>query len=750
MRISVVRALATTALVSLVLVPLHASSPKFFQASTQADFLKGDVENLSIDSHGRLVLGPAIELVYETSAPFLWSLAAAPDGSLFVGTGNDGKVFRIDPQGKGAVFFDAAELEVHALAPAPNGGLYVGTSPDGKIYKVDRNGSATTFFDPDDKYIWALATDAKGNVYAGTGDKGIVYKITPDGNGTPFYNTKATHATALAFDKAGDLIVGTESPGRVVRVDSSGKPFVLLDSPFQEIRSLRFDDRGLLYVAALSGRPSSGAAPSLPEERTVTSSGADTSSSRAPVPSVSAEITSIAIVDVSGSGAATASPREDRRALKGAVYRIAPDGVWDQLWESRDDSPYDVTFDQSGAVIIGTGSKGKIYRLEGDPLKPTLLARASAQQVTAFYKDARGRLYYASANPGKIFRVSTDRSPRGTYESEPRDAQVVSTWGALTWHGSAPSGTNVELFTRSGNTETPDDSWSAWSALPPSATSGPIVSPKARYLQWRAVLSGKGEGPVLTSVNAAYLQRNLRPQVHSITVYPSGIVFQKPFTSGEPDLAGFDEQTTPERKLAQAAANQSQSSSPALGRRAYQKGLQTIVWKADDDNEDDLSYDVQYRREGETTWKTLRRGLSDPILVWDTTTVPNGRYFVKIVASDAPSNPLATALAGDLESSAFDIDNTPPTIIVRSIRVDRGRTTIVFDVADDHSTIQRVELSEDGVRWRGVFPVDGIADSTSEHYELTLEGELGERGAILRASDTMNNIATTHVDRPRR
>ena len=188
----------------LALTSVQASTPKFFQAQTQADFLRGDVENLSIDVNGQLVLGPATELVYETAAPFLWSLLAAGDGSLFVGTGNEGKVFRIDSQGRGSVFFDSAELEVHALAPAPDGGLYVATSPDGKIYKVDRGGAATTFFDPDDKYIWSLAVDAKGNVYAGTGEKGVIYKIAADGKGAPFYRTNATHATALTIDKAGN------------------------------------------------------------------------------------------------------------------------------------------------------------------------------------------------------------------------------------------------------------------------------------------------------------------------------------------------------------------------------------------------------------------------------------------------------------------------------------------------------------------------------------------------------------------
>src|SRR5438067_2888965 len=333
---------------------LHASSPKFFQAATQADFLKGDVENLTIDSHGVLMLGPATELVFETATPFLWALVAQPDGTLFIGSGNDGKVFKVDSKGKGAVFFDSTELEVHALAPAPAGGVYVGTSPDGKIYKLDRDGKSTTFYSGDDKYIWALAVDAKGNVFAGTGDKGVIYKIAPDGKATTFYKTNASHATALAFDKSGNLIVGTGTSGKVLRIDPEGKAFVLLDSPFQEIRALRFDDKGVLYVAALSGRTSTGAPPPPPEDR-VERPAPETG--RGGVPSVSAEITSISIVDLSGGTGGAGSTHEDRRAAKGAVYRIAPDGVWDEIWESKDDSPYDLAFDPNGSLLIATGNK---------------------------------------------------------------------------------------------------------------------------------------------------------------------------------------------------------------------------------------------------------------------------------------------------------------------------------------------------------------------------------------------------------
>src|SRR3954447_23304181 len=210
---------------------LAASAPTFWTVATQSDFLKGDVENLSIDSDGRVFLGPAMTQVAETSAPFLWTLLAGADGTLWAGTGNEGQGLKIARDGRATTFFDAPEMEVHAIAPAPGGGLYVATSPDGKIYQVAADGTSKTFFDPDDKYIWALAVDKAGDVFAATGDKGVIYKITPAGNGTVFYKTSTTNVVSLAFAPSGDLIAGTESPGRLFKLDPAGKPFVLLDSP---------------------------------------------------------------------------------------------------------------------------------------------------------------------------------------------------------------------------------------------------------------------------------------------------------------------------------------------------------------------------------------------------------------------------------------------------------------------------------------------------------------------------------------
>jgi len=730
---------------------LSASTPTFWTVSTQADFLKGDVTNLSIDADGRVFLGPAASQLAETSAPFLWTLVAGADGAFFAGTGNEGKVLKIAREGKTSEFFAAPEMEIHALAPAPNGGLYVGSSPDGKIYRVAADGKSTTFFDPEDKYIWALAAAPDGTLFAATGQKGNIYRITPDGKGSVFYKTNTTNVVSLALDKSGNVIAGTESPGRIFRIDKDGKPFVLLDSPYKEIHALRIAADGTIYATAFSGAPGGEdrASPAVP-------SGAEPPApTRAPVPSVSAEITTITVVDQAGLSG-TPAPREPRaHNAKGAIYRIRPDGLWDTLWEASDDWPFDLLLETDGTLLVGTGKEGKIFRLSGDPARATLLTRVAARQVTSLMRESSGRIVAATSNPGKVFALGGSRSAAGTYESDVRDAGTVATWGEIRWRASARPG-EVEIFTRTGNTATPDETWSAWSKAYTVAAGERITSPNARYLQWKAAFKGSGsvkgsdgsaEGPTLTSVTAAYLPRNLRPVVLSITVHPPGTVFQKPFSTGELEIAGLDENTSDGRNPSQqnqsaSGASGSIAPTPALGRKVYQKGLQTFVWKADDENDDRLQFDVFYRREGETTWKPLKRGLWDPIFVWDTTSVPDGTYYVKVSASDAPSNSPATALTGELESVSFDIDNAPPVIEVQSATRSGSRATVKFVVRDEQSAVQRVEYSLDASRWRVAYPVDGIADSRREAFDVTVEDAGSAGSIIIRATDAMNNVAT--------
>jgi hypothetical protein len=717
-----------------------AAMPTFWTVATQPDFLKGDVENLSIDSDGRVFLGPSTTLVAETAAPFIWTVVASADGTLWAGSGNEGKVLKIGKDGKVTTFFDANELEVHAIAAAPNNGLYVATSPDGKIYQVAADGTSKTLFDPEDKYIWALATDGSGNLFAATGDKGTIYKISPDGKGARFYKTNATNVVSLAFTKSGELLAGTESPGRVFRIDAGGKAFVLLDSPFKEIHAIRVADDGTIYAAAVSAtqQPS--------EDRAVDRTPLDTA--RPPTPAVSAEVTSISVVDTQPPIPTTpVVSGASRRTNRGAIYRIRPDGLWDTFWETGEDSPYDILVEPGGSLLVGTGPEGKIFRVNGEPARATLLSRATARQVTAFLRDPTGRTVGATSNPGKLFSLSPGAAPRGSYESDIRDAGTVASWGVIRWRATANAG-QVQVLTRSGNTATPDETWSAWSKPYTSADGEQISSPNARYLQWRAVLSAdKVPSPVLTSVTAAYLPRNLRPEVATITIHPPGTVFQRPFSTGDMEIAGFEDNTSDGRPPAQSQAGPGGPTPPmpTLGRRAYQKGLQTIVWKAEDENSDRLQYDISYRREGETAWKVLKRAIWDPIFVWDTTSVPDGTYFVRISASDAPSNAPASALTGEKESVSFDIDNTPPRIDAQPTARAGPKATIAFTVRDEQSAIQRVEYSLDASRWRLVYPKDGIPDSRREEFEVTVdEGENG-KNVIIRATDAMNNVATAVV-----
>ena len=714
-------------------VVVSASSPTFWTVGTQSAFLEGEVENLSVDADGRVHLGPAATVVAETSAPFLWTLHAGSDGSLVTGSGNEGRFLRIAKDGSVSTIFDAAELEVHAAAPAGGGAFYVGTSPDGRIHHVAADGTSRMFFDPEDKYIWSLAVDRAGNVFAATGDKGVIYRITPDGKGEPFYRTNTTNVVTLAVAPDGQLLAGTESPGRIYRIDASGKAFVLLDSPYREIHAIRVADDGTIYAAAVNGgaaaAPQASEAPSAEPPRT-------------PVPTVSAEITGVSPIESPMTPpTATSPPRSPRRPGRGAIYRIQRDGLWDLMWDSGEDSPFDVLIEPDGSLLVGTGTEGKIYRVSGEPARATLLARAGARQVTALVREPSGRVIGATSNPGKVFALSSEPARRGVYESDVRDAGTVATWGAIRWRA-ALNGGRIEVVTRSGNTSTPDETWSAWSKPHTDANGEQITSPNARYLQWRLTMTAeRGSGPMLTSVTAAYLPRNLRPVVSAITVHPPGTVFQRPFSTGDPEIAGYQD-ASPDGRSPTVQGDAPQSSTPALGRRLYQKGLQTFVWKSEDGNNDRLQFDVSYRREGETAWRPLHTGGWDPIFVWDTTSVPDGTYVVRIAASDAPSNSPGSALTGELESTSFDVDNTPPRIEIAPTPKTNGRTTIAFVVTDGQSAIQRVEYSLDASRWRTVYPKDGIADSRREEFEVVLEEGEAARSLIVRVTDAMNNVAT--------
>ena len=731
-RPSLRRGLASAgALVALVAL-VQAASPAFWRVSTQDEFLRGEVENVSVDADGQLLLGPAAEVVYETTAPFLWSVARASE-TLWIGSGGDGKVFRVQPDGIATTVYDADEQNVHTVAPLDGETAYVGTSPGGAVLRVTTD-SAQTVFDPEERYIWALAVDADQNLFVATGDQGRIYRVSPDGTSMLFYDTKTTHVLSLAIDPAGNLLAGTGAPGQVFRIDRDQRAFVVLDSPFGEIRALRSTADGTVYAVAASPqtRPQL-ASPTVPS-----------SSPGVPSVSTSTSITAVVVADTTPTSPPPSQPTTASPVAApggGAVYRIAADGVWDVVWQSSEDSPYDVSVGDDGDLIIGTGGTGKIFRVTEDPLKVVLLTRAPAQQVTSFAAGRNGDRYYVTANPGKVYRLAARRATTGGYLSEVRDAATIATWGTVRWRATTPGDSSVHLFTRSGNTATANETWSPWSDAYTDSTGSQITSPKARYVQWRAVLSGTRDTPALLSVTTAYLPRNLRPEITSLTVHDPGIVFQRPFSSGDPPIAGLDDGVEA-RSVSEPAAATGETQQTTLGRRVYRKGLQTFVWTARDQNQDQLQFDVLYRSEAASTWYTLRTELNDAVFAWDTTSAPDGTYVIRVVASDSQSNAPGTALTGAAESTPVDIDNSAPTISLEPLPQGAAQTVFTFVVTDSHSPVQHVEYSLDNERWQVVYPVDGIPDSQVERFEIVLEPSATER-LVVRATDAMNNTATT-------
>ena len=127
-----------------------------WEMNSYDDFVKGRFDGVSLSREGRLSLAPKVETIFTSDQPVIWSVAQAPDGTLYAATGHRGRVFRIDGSGRRSLLWTADQPEIFALAVDPKGVLYAGTSPDGKVYRIE-NGKATEYFAPKARYIWSLA-----------------------------------------------------------------------------------------------------------------------------------------------------------------------------------------------------------------------------------------------------------------------------------------------------------------------------------------------------------------------------------------------------------------------------------------------------------------------------------------------------------------------------------------------------------------------------------------------------------------
>jgi hypothetical protein len=240
----------------------------------------------------------------------------------------------------------------------------------------------------------------------------------------------------------------------------------------------------------------------------------------------------------------------------------------------------------------------------------------------------------------------------------------------------------------------------------------------------------------------AYQTKNVAPQVEEIETTPANYRFPvastavastSPATLTLPLLGG--------RRRSSTVSLDSSSSS-----MNYAKGYIGARWRCSDDNGDELHYKVEIRGVGEREWKLLKESLRDRQISWDSTTMPDGKYELRITATDAPDNPPAEALSASLDSDSFLIDNTPPRISGLAATAASGKLTVRWKAKDDLSVVEKAEYSVNGGEWLAAQPVTRLADSLELDYvlEIPRTGN-GETTIAVRVFDEFENQSVDKV-----
>ncbi len=736
-----------------VTVVSYAEHTRRWRQSSYDEFSKGTAKGIAVRSDGHLELAPKFALISDADASYLWSLRNDAAGVLYAAGGSPAKVFRFEGSGKPKTVFESTELLAQAIAFDAKGALYVATSPDGKVYKVTASGEKSVFFDPKTKYIWDLAFAPDGTLFVATGDKGQIYAVAPEGKGELFYASDEAHIKILGFDGKGNLLAGTEPNGRILRVSRktekggkkaiaeglAGEGFVLYETAKREVTSLTVAGDGTIYVAAIGEK--SRANTSAPAAVIATSQGTTTIT------------TSGSSVQPQGGAPFLNFPA----SISSSIYRLAPEGAPEELWSSRDEVVYALGLSGDGRLLAGTGNNGALLVIEGRGVYAQL-AKSGAAQITGITRNAAGKVFLCTANPGKVFSVGPEFEAEGTFESQSFDAKLFSQWGRLEWWSPAgpaksekPANPSkeprLEFYVRSGNTEDPGKEWSKWFG-PYTKSGAEVEAPAARFFQWKAVIHDGRTGDGIDWVSEAYQPRNVAPVIDGIALQEAGVRAQAPqVVIGQPGNVTLRQPQAP-NPLGVVITSSAPPKFEQQPQATQQKGYQSVVWTAHDDNDDDLKYAVYIRGENEREWRLLKDNLEQKFYSWDATTMPDGAYYLKIVASDSPSNPPATALKTERESERFEIDNTPPSIekltaSATGMNADRSMGVsydFQFTAVDSTSSIDRAQYSVDGGEWILLAPVNGISDSRTENYSFTVRGlSAGEHTIAVRAYDRFEN-----------
>jgi hypothetical protein len=395
---------------------------------------------------------------------------------------------------------------------------------------------------------------------------------------------------------------------------------------------------------------------------------------------------------------------------KGTLYRFDADGSPEQLLDDESEHFVSLTVGDDGQPYVGTGVEGKLYTIDANH-NSVLVADTDERQLGALSLSGKVR-FVAASDPAVFHSVRGVGGTDAVWTSKVLDAGLRAQFGRLTWDADGA----LELSTRTGNTKEPDDTWSDWSK--PLAGPDVVASPAGRFLQVRARWS-RDPKAVLREVRIPFVTDNLRAVLTEVSA-------ESPAQASSADKP-LEESGGPISDEADSKVN--------------------LKWKVDNPDKDKMRYRVSYQLIGSQAWFDLLKPnelLTTESYTWDTADMPEGRYRIRVFASDELSNPPKRVKQHQIESSVVLVDNTPPSI--EQLRAN-GRV-IEGVVIDGVGPVQRIEVSVAGSEeWFPFYPKDGIFDEQREEFSADISG-FAKSGALLisvRAYDSANNFVVKHL-----
>ncbi len=688
---------------------------------SSADFIKGQTDNIIVDSSGTLRLAcQSSDVDCGGLLGEVWSIHAIladSDGTLFLGTGPNAEVIRYAGQTAECVYpLASAEPNqtanptirnehVFALAQDVSNRLLIGVSgAEGKLVRLAPD-AEVVFTDARVQYIFAIVKDADNNIYLGTGPEGLVFRLDPFcQNPEVIWDAKDKNILSLAVKDA-ILYAGSDQRGLIYRIDIARKQAsVLYDTDQDEVPALWVDPEGAVYAAAASaqaamlqlqtpgvslkqapGRPDIADGPKpVPMEGSLTTPNSDSAKEKKD--------------ETPPSQPQQPAPAPPAAKAAGHIYKITPDGFVTDVFSEM--AVLYSLHQHDGKLWLGTGNKGQLFAV--DPAadeQAVVFEDKTSTQITAMVWNGN-IAYLGLSNPARLVRLDPSPAQQGTFESVLLDAGQPARWGKLQIEADIPSGSRIKMACRSGNVQDPNDAtFSGWSGE--TVVTGPVEleCPAARFCQYRLTLTaGDNDAlPVVRQVAAAFVIPNLAPMVTAVKA---------------------------ERSRDKSKPN-----------------IIEITTTARDDNRDELDYTLEFRKVGRTMWVLLKEKLDQNRFEWDGRTVEDGRYEVRVTASDRRNNTPETTLTGSRISDPFVIDNAAPEIREAEATVEGTAAVMRLTVADALSVLGRVQYTVDSnEKWVTALPADWVYDTLTETFEVRIEDlSSGEHVIAFSVADDLNN-----------